>query len=78
MKRVHHGMNRADFDHIWIELVGEILHARRTGEVVYRHSLLDYSVRVNGRRKDTTRRLTAAGMALERLLNTPAANDDNF
>jgi hypothetical protein len=56
---VTHGMNLRTFDRIWREIGGTVEIAYRTGEAVYAHPKLDRRVRINSRRKDTPRILTA-------------------
>ena len=58
-KYPHNGMNRRELDKILVELGGTIEYPRRTGEAIYRHPCLPRPVRVNNRRKDSTRELVA-------------------
>jgi hypothetical protein len=52
-------MNRRELDSIILELGGTIEYPRRTGDALYRHRSVPYPVRVNNRRKDSTRALVA-------------------
>ena len=79
MTKIHSGMNRAELDRELINLGGEVLLARRTGEVVYTHPALPDRARANGRRKDAPRRLTQFVKEVIREMNrAKAANDHVF
>jgi hypothetical protein len=52
-------MNRRELDSIILDLGGTIEYPRRTGDVLYRHPAVAHPVRVNNRRKDSTRALVA-------------------
>jgi len=56
---VFHGMNLRDARRAAQQLGCLITHPRRTGEEIYRHSSAASSIRVNSRRKDAPRKLTA-------------------
>jgi hypothetical protein len=67
------GMNRRELDAIIIELGGTIEYPRRTGDALYRHPAVAHPVRVNSRRKDSTRAL----VALARAAYDAAHHDDH-
>lgn len=62
-KYPHNGMNRRELDSLIIELGGTIEYPRRTGDALYRHPSCPHPVRVNNRRKDSTRALVALARA---------------
>jgi hypothetical protein len=62
-KYPHNGMNRREIDSIIIALGGTIDYPRRTGDALYRHPSVPHPVRVNNRRKDSTRALVALARA---------------
>lgn len=63
---MHHGTNLLDLVRLAPELGVEVTNVRRTGELRFRHPALTTSVRVNGRRKDAPRALTAFFTAAQR------------
>jgi len=62
-KYPHNGMNRRELDSIILELGGTIEYPRRTGDALYRHRSVPHPVRVDNRRKDSTRALVALARA---------------
>lgn len=62
-KYPHNGMNRRELDTIIRELGGTIEYPRRTGDAIYRHPAFPRPVRVNNRRKDSTRAVVALARA---------------
>lgn len=62
-KYPHNGMNRREIDSIILDLGGTIEYPRRTGDALYRHPAVSRPVRVNNRRKDSTRALVALARA---------------
>jgi hypothetical protein len=52
--------DRRHFDREWLAQGGTIEHVRGTGEKRYRHPTRTKPIRINGRRKDSPRKLGAA------------------
>jgi hypothetical protein len=52
--------DRRQFDREWRAQGGTIEHVRGTGEKRYRHPTRTKPIRINGRRKDLTRKLSVA------------------
>lgn len=77
--KVHHGMNRAELDRVIVELGGQVLFLRRTGDVQYRHSILPERPKANSRRKGAPRSLTAFVLRVIRSMRElEAANAPHF
>jgi hypothetical protein len=61
-------MARRVFESFVTAVGGSVEKVRGTGEVLYRHPLMEVPARANGRKKDTTRHAIVWGRQLERRL----------
>ena len=67
MNYPHDGMNRRDLDRVLRDLGGSVVPIKRTGEIQYRHPLMQNRPRANGRRKDAPRHLVAFVLEIIRI-----------
>ncbi len=63
------GMARREFERFVAAVGGTVERVRRTGEVIYRHPLMEKPARANCRKKDTTRHDITWGRELQRRLD---------
>ena len=65
---LHHGMARRVFNSFVTAVGGTVEKVPGTGEVLYRHPVMEMPARANGRKKDTTRDDIVWGTRLKRRL----------
>ena len=65
---LHRGMARREFGSFVTAVGGTLEKVPGTGEVLYRHPLMEVPARANGRKKDTTRHDIVWGRQLKRRL----------
>ena len=65
---MHHGMARRLFDSFVTAVGGTVEKVPGTGEVLYRHPVMETPARANARKKDTTRNDIVWGRQLKRRL----------
>jgi hypothetical protein len=66
---LHGGMARREFEQFVWAVGGTVESPRRTGEILYRHRLMQQPARANARKKDATRHDLTWGRELQRRLS---------